>query len=137
MERVVPPGGWRQWFEVLPRPWNEEQDVTVLVVPNDWTVRPAKTTDEKFHIIVAVSPQEKVRGLQVIHSDYGKYHEQRELFADYAVRMVQPEYVGPLSALPQSALMDEGMSVYIYRKQQMWKSPIDLQKVKFPEVANA
>lgn len=128
--RVVPPLK-RWWFNALPKPYNVELPVIAVLVPCDWSVHEGNTNDEEGHaVLVALSPdQSECRGLQIIDVDLPKYMDQREKFAENKVRMADPEYIGPISGLPQELLLDENTQVILFSREEMWRAPINMKRV--------
>lgn len=129
LSRIVPPMT-RRWYEVLPKPYNVELPIIAVAVPGDWSFHEGTTKDKTHAVLAAVSPDEsKVLGLQVVDVDCPKYMDQREVFDENGVRMADPEYIGPISGLPQSLLMNEDVTVILFSRDEMWKAPVNMKRV--------
>lgn len=119
----------RRWYEALPNPYKTEKQILAVVIPLDWPLMEGVTIDGAHKVMVARSLDgTELLGLQVIDSKLKKRNEHREIFAENGTRMADAEYVGPISTLPQSLLMDENVTVLLFCRDEMWRKPIDLKR---------
>ena len=118
---------------MLPEPWRSGPEVLAFVLPMSWNIHEGQTKDEEYNILAAVSPDEtQLYGLQVVDVELGKLSDQREVFAHYQTKMLEPAYVGPIATLPNGFTLDEDTTVLLFVKDEMWRQYIDLKRVWRP-----
>jgi len=130
--RVVPPKN-RQWFEVLPSPFTTEKPVVAFLIPKEWDVMMGENAKGDKCLAVCSKDQQKKLGLQLIDAELKTYEQHRQRFADNAVRMPVPAYVGLLSQLPQRLLLDEDIELLLFQRDEFWRRPLNLKSCIEPK----
>lgn len=100
------------WLSTLPEPFHDDPVVVVVQVPDDANLRVGRT-EEGVLMGFAEYPDGTKRGLHVL-APVGDYLEHVLTFRSFGHKMVPPEYLGPLSAVPNAVLCRDDVCPLVF-----------------------
>jgi hypothetical protein len=115
------------WYSVLPPPFDIDQQVHVVMVPDGSTGLVKGTPDGEFELGLIVSPRGTERVLQVLLPEYNMWYEHEIIAEGFGLDVLQPDYVGPLSGIPDEMLNAPRKFPLILRKGAMHEPPLNLR----------
>lgn len=128
MADVVVPPWHRNWWEILPQPYNANPEVFVVMAPVSWSLTIAQTKDDKYQFGVLISPQRTVRGLQVIDPDVDTYLDHTEIFREYEVTPADVAWVGRIADVPDRLLNNLDLDPLCFQTRNTWRNYLSLRR---------
>lgn len=126
----------REWFEVLPAPYNEDVEVVCVMKPESWELRAVESKDEKYKFGVLVSPKKTIMGLQVLGCNVKQtcdtWPEHQAVMREYGIEAANPAYIGPMARFPQALSLELDRSPLLFVRDSLWRSHLDLRKMWTP-----
>lgn len=101
-----------KWTEVLPGSFRDDPVVVAVTAHHDSYFRTGVSRDGERRFQLIEDNEGELRGLRVM-DDVGEYLNHVMAFREAGTRPCTPEYLGPLSDLPDELLSNEDRSVIV------------------------
>ena len=95
------------WIKLLPAPWSTDPTVVMFLASDTALSQVLTTVDGRITVEMIVEEDGTKKALRILE-DVGGYLQQILTLRKMGMTPVPPEYVGPLSDLPQSQLLVDG-----------------------------
>lgn len=101
------------WIRALPMNWWDDPVVVAVNVPPESHLRMGRSVDGEYTYSMVEMPDGEILGLHVLSPPVGDYLEHVLAFRAAGKRMVPPEYLGPLSGLPDAVIGRDGHNTLV------------------------
>jgi hypothetical protein len=94
------------WFQALPLPWSVDPTVLAFLVPSTALSQEMGTVDGRVTVELIVEEDGTKRALRILE-DVGGYLQQIVILRRMGLTPITPEYLGPLSEIPQEVFLHD------------------------------
>lgn len=114
------------WLSLLPRPYNRDPKIALVMAPNQARWKLKKYEDMKVSTMTLPTGTEV--GLQVVKPKLKTWQEQAEAFAEIGIKIANPHFVGKLSRIPEKYLMYRAYCPLVFRYENMHTEFLNLKR---------